>query len=178
MVFAGRFARTKGIDLLAMIVRRLAGRYRFVLAGGHGDAHGHRITAALAADCGEACRVVGWLDREALDRLFAGAGLVLIPSEYEPFGLVALEAMRAGAPVLAAGVGGLVDAVGPESGGRLVYSRDPRVWCAAIDEILGTPALRRELRRRGPAYVALRHDPVRLARRLVDDVYRPLCEVA
>jgi len=178
VVFAGRFARSKGMALLDVIVRRLAGRYRFVVAGGHGDALGHRIADGLAAAHPEACRVVGWVDRETLDRLFSGAGLVLIPSEYEPFGIVALEAMRVGAPVLAAAVGGLVEAVGPGSGGRLVRSRDPRVWCEAIHEILGAPALRRELRRRGPAYVALRHDPVRLARRLVDEVYRPVREVA
>jgi len=178
VMFAGRFARTKGIELLEAIVCRLAGRYRFVVAGGHGDPLGHWIVARLATSFPEACRVVGWADRETLDGLFARAGLVLIPSEYEPFGIVALEAMRAGAPVLAAGVGGLVEAVGLGSGGRLVYSRDPDAWCEGIHEILGTPALRLALRRNGPAYVALRYDPARLARRLLDEVYRPLCGAA
>jgi len=177
IVFAGRFTRTKGIALLEAIVRRLAGRRRFVVAGGHGDAAGHGIVAGLAAAFPEACRVVGWLAREALDELYARAGLVLMPSRYEPFGIVALEAMRLGAPVVAAGVGGLVEACGAGSGGRLVYSRDPDVWCAEIREILETPAVWRALRRRGPAYVARRHDPARLARRLLHQVYRPLGRV-
>jgi glycosyltransferase involved in cell wall biosynthesis len=178
LVFAGRFARSKGIALLAAVVRRLAPRYQFVLAGGHGDAHEERLVRDLAESCPASCRVVGWVDRETLDALFARAALVLVPSEYEPCGMVALEAMRAGAPVLAAGVGGLVEAVGPGSGGRLVFSRDPTVWCRAAGEILNDADLGRALRRRGPTYVARRHDPVRLARRLRDEIYRPLCEVA
>lgn len=173
IVFAGRFARSKGVELLGQLIPRVLARWpgRFVLAGGHGDTAGTRIVQNIAAQFPGACRVPGWLNRNDLDALFAASAVVLVPSRYEPFGLVALEAMRAGAPVLAAGVGGLTEVVAPESGGRLVYSRDPEVWCRALLEIVSTPAVREALRRRGPQYVKAHFDSTRMAERLVAEVY-------
>ena len=176
IVFAGRFAETKGLALLSEIVDSLDGHpaIRFVLAGGHAEPAGRRMVADLVARHPERCRTVGWLAPAALQRLFARASMVLVPSRYEPFGLVALEAMRAGAPVLAAATGGLREVVGPESGGVLVRSRRPEDWCAAILELWRSPGLRASLARRGPSYVAERYDPDTLAGALVDEVYRPL----
>lgn len=174
VVFAGRFTRAKGIALLRDIVERLAPRgIPFVLAGGHGDDEGERMVDELVRRFPQRCVAVGWLDRRALDGLLSRAGLVVVPSEYEPFGMVALEAMRVGAPVLAADVGGLSDTVGPGSGGRLVASRDPLVWSEAVASLYAQPSLRATLAARGPGYVAARYDPVRMARRLVDEVYEP-----
>jgi glycosyltransferase involved in cell wall biosynthesis len=176
IVFAGRFTQAKGITLLAAIVRGLAGTrgYRFVLAGGHGDVAGQAVAAELADRFPAACQVMGWLTRPMVDDLLARARLVLVPSRYEPFGMVALEAMRQGTPVLAAAVGGLPAVVTDESGGRMVGSRDPSAWCASIVELLESPTLHQELSRRGPPYVAHRYDPARLAAGLRDDIYRPL----
>jgi glycosyltransferase involved in cell wall biosynthesis len=176
IVFAGRFARSKGIELLAQLMPRLLARRscRFVLAGGHGDAGGHRLVRDLERRFPETCQAVGWLERDALSGLFARAGLVLIPSLYEPFGLVALEAMSVGAPVLAAAVGGLLEVVTEASGGRLVGSRDPDEWADAASHLLSSSTTTRELRARGPAYVASRYDAGRLAQRLIDDVYADL----
>jgi 1,4-alpha-glucan branching enzyme len=176
IVFAGRFTGSKGIALLGAIGHRLLKDYRcrFVLAGGHGDDLGHRIVTELAAAFPRTCQAVGWLSRDATDELFSRAGVVVVPSRYEPFGMVALEAMRVGAPVLAAGVGGLLDAVGPGSGGRLVHSRDPERWCRAILEILDSPSLQSELHAAGPDYVTRWYHPRRLAERLSEQVYGAL----
>lgn len=176
VVFAGRFAATKGLELLEAIVDLLRDRpeIRFALAGGHGDAEGLRRVTALAARHPGRCRVVGWLSPPALDRLFRSAALVVVPSRYEPFGLVALEAMRAGAPVLAAATGGLREVVRPGSGGELVVSRRPEEWRQAIVALWESPARRATLSRRGPRYVAARFDPDVLARSLIAKVYRPL----
>jgi glycosyltransferase involved in cell wall biosynthesis len=177
IVFAGRLTRGKGVDLLIEIVRRLAPQgYPFVVAGGHGDALWERQILRLAQEFPDHCRLAGWLDRESLDRLFAQAAIVLIPSRYEPFCLVALEAMRSGAPVLASAVDGLLEVVGPESGGRLIASRDPNVWCAEIRKLLSSPSLSQQLRRNGPQYVDTYFDPNLLAMRLVGEVYRPSIE--
>jgi glycosyltransferase involved in cell wall biosynthesis len=132
------------------------------------------VVAELAARLPGACRVVGWLPRPSVDELLGRARLVLVPSRYEPFGMVALEAMRLGTPVLAAATGGLPAVVTDESGGRIVGSRDPSAWCAAIVQLLESPTLHQELSRRGPPYVAHRYDPARLAAGLRDDIYRPL----
>jgi glycogen synthase len=174
IVFAGRFARSKGVELLAALIPRVLARRRcrFILAGGHGDAASSRVISDIARRFPGDCSIVGWLERDALDRLFARASLVLVPSCYEPFGLVALEGMRVGAPVLAAAVGGLAEIVTEESGGRLVQSRDPERWCNQILEIMSTPSLTKKWRERGPQYVATRFDSVRLAKQLWDVAYR------
>ena len=176
IVFAGRFAEGKGVLLLREIVERIVSRPgpSFVFAGGHGDGPGERTIELLVRLFPDRCRCVGWLAPQALDQLFAEASMVLVPSRYEPFGMVALEAMRAGAPVLAASVGGLREIVRPGSGGVLVSSPTASSWCEAICRLLNLPELRVELSRRGPQYVAQYYNPDRLARTLVDRVYRPL----
>lgn len=173
IVFAGRFTKNKGVELLAELIPRVLAQRRsqFILAGGHGDETGYRAIRNAAAHFPDACRVVGWLPRDDLDKLFARAALVLIPSLYEPFGLVALEAMRMGAPVLAAGVGGLAEVVRWDSGGWVVPSHDPEEWRAAILDIISTPTIAQELRRRGPRYVAARFDIGRITERLITEVY-------
>jgi len=175
VVFAGRFTRTKGIDLLGAVVAAGSGR-RFVLAGGRPDGCGAAVLATLAARSPRTCEVLGWLPHAATEALLGRAGLVVVPSRYEPFGMVALEAMRAGAPVLAADVGGLPDVVTAGSGGRLVRSREPAAWRSAIEDVLASPGTWRELSRRGPEHVARHHDPAALAARLLGEVYRPLVE--
>jgi len=173
LVFAGRFAGSKGLAVLAAAAPRILERYpgRLVLAGGHGDAAGRRAVRRLRQVCGQRCQVAGWLGPRALDELLAGASLVLVPSVYEPFGQIALEAMAAGAPVLAAAVGGLVEVVGPGSGGRLVAGHEPDAWAAAALEVLGDPAEHGRLRRRGPRYVAARFPIGAVARRLAEEAY-------
>lgn len=174
VVFAGRFARTKGLDLLAQVVPQVAAQWHcpFVLAGGHGDDVGERAIQAIGNQTPAAlCQVHGWLPAPAVEQLLAGARLVLVPSRYEPFGQTALEAMRVGAPVLAAAVGGLLELVTENAGGLLVDSHDPAVWRQRIGEILAAHDLRRELHQRGPAYVADRFDIRCIARRMCGEVY-------
>jgi 1,4-alpha-glucan branching enzyme len=173
VVFAGRFARSKGIGLLADVLTLLARNcsLRFVLAGGHGDVESEGILRTLAARLGGACRCAGWLEPPRLRELFARASLVLTPSVYEPFGMVALEAMSMGAPVLAARTGGLAEIVRPESGGRLADSRDPVEWRERALAILNDPASWRALHERGPRYVARFFDPRLMAERLLGEVY-------
>jgi glycosyltransferase involved in cell wall biosynthesis len=173
VVFAGRFARSKGVELLAEIIPMVLAQYKcwFVLAGGHGTTAGSCIVRDVAARFPQSCQVTGWLGRDELDELLAHAVLALVPSLYEPFGMIALEAMRLGTPVLSADVGGLSEIVVQGSGGRVVPSRDPAEWSEAIIEIVSTPAIARDLRRRGPEYVTSCFDPSRIAQRLRDTVY-------
>lgn len=174
VVFAGRFTRSKGVEVLAEAVPKVLERrrVRFELAGGHGDTAGRAAVRRLRSCGPAACRIRGWLGRGELERLFARARMVLVPSLYEPFGLVALEAMRTGAPVLAAAVGGLLEVVGPRaSGGRLVASAAPDAWAAAVVDLLDRPRLAAALGRRGPSWVSERFSAERAAERLVAEVY-------
>jgi glycogen(starch) synthase len=178
VVFAGRFTVTKGIDLMVAIARTLAPRgVPFVFAGGHGNEEGDCMVAEVAARHPDSCRMVGWLDRRGMLELMAVSSVVVIPSSYEPFGMVALEAMAAGTPVVAAGVGGLGELVAA-AGGRVMATRDPAVWSASVLEILASPEIAGEMRRRGRDHVARHHAPVPLARVLVRDVYVPAMAAA
>jgi 1,4-alpha-glucan branching enzyme len=174
VVFAGRFAASKGIHLFTEIAARLIDRRRvqIVIAGGHGDGPGTAAVARLAARFPSVCVVPGWLAPRDLDALFERAAVVLVPSEYEPFGLAALEAMRMGAPVLAADRGGLREIVAHGAGGRRLESRDARVWTEAACELLDDPDGAAALSRRGPADVARRFSQSDAARRLLRQVYR------
>jgi glycosyltransferase involved in cell wall biosynthesis len=173
IVFAGRFARSKGISLLAPFVSRLAraSRVKFVFAGGHGDPESEDMVRSLAARLGERCRLVGWLPPAPLRSLFNRSALVVAPSEYEPFGMTALEAMSEGAPVLAARTGGLAEMMRPESGGRLAASRDPDEWCGLANAILENHNEWRVLHEQGPCYAAARFHPKPMALRLMQEGY-------
>lgn len=172
IVFAGRFTWSKGIDVVEHVAGALLPRHAggLVLAGGRPDAVGRAVLARLRARCGAALHAPGWLERAALHSLFERAALVLVPSRYEPFGLVALEALARGAPVLASDVGGLRDVVG--DAGVLVPAGDPTAWVAAARRLLDDEALRASLAARGPR-VAARFTSARTARALLRDVYAP-----
>jgi D-inositol-3-phosphate glycosyltransferase len=160
---------SKGVLLLEACVRRVrrTSDLRFVIAGGHGDAEGTSAVRRLA-DC---CEVTGWLSREELDERFMRARLVLMPSRYEPCGLVALEAMRVGTPLLAANVGGLRECVRDGSGGVLIDTFDPRDWAAAIERLLADDMEWTRLHRQGPIFVGRHYRSADLAARLLDEVY-------
>jgi len=169
VAFAGRFAVSKGVLLLEQCVQRLrrTSDVRFVIAGGHGDAEGTAAVRRLAG----CCEVTGWLSRAALDDRFMHARLVVMPSRYEPFGLVALEAMRVGTPVLAADVGGLRECVREGSGGLRLDSSDAGDWAAAIARILSDDGGWMRLHRQGPLFVGRHYASEDLAARLLDEVY-------
>jgi glycogen synthase len=173
-VFAGRATLGKGIDLVAACVRRVReiSRLRFLIAAGHGDRAGVDALTRLAREPRDGCEVAGWLSRAALDDHLAHARVVLVPSRYEPFGLVALEAMRLATPVLASDIGGLRDTVRPGSGGLRLDSFDPQRWAAETVRVAGDAALWTTLHEQGPQFVHRHYRGSDLAARLVHDVYR------
>jgi len=87
----------------------------------------------------------GRLSQEILPTYYAAADVCVVPSHYEPFGLVAIEAMASSTPVVASNVGGLQFTVVPEVTGLLAPPRDVAAFAAAIDRILLNPQWRDEL---------------------------------
>jgi 1,4-alpha-glucan branching enzyme len=174
IVFAGRFARSKGVRLLADCIDRVRrmSDLEFLIAGGHGDTESAATMARLARDHGAACELAGWLSREELDAQLAQSRLVLIPSRYEPFGLIALEAMRLGAPVLAANIGGLRESVRAGSGGVLLDSSDPLRWAEATVRIAGDRAAWTTLHQQGRSFVGVHYRSADMAARLLREVYQ------
>lgn len=132
--FAGKFAHFKGIDVL---LKGAAGFLRpdtaLVLAG---DGELFDEMSALANELGlENVFFVHNQPHAALRRLYSAADLSLLTSRKEPFGLVIIEAMACGAPVVGSDDGGAVDIVTPEVG-LLFESENPADLAEKVNEVL------------------------------------------
>jgi hypothetical protein len=112
VLFVGRFEPRKGHDLALKVAARFRGdpRIRFEFVGAAPDA---ALAAQIAEDFGHETGLTfhGEVERAALEALYAAVDVVLMPSRFESFGLVAIEAMSAATPVLALASGGLAEVV-------------------------------------------------------------------
>jgi starch synthase len=173
VVFIGRLIQDKGIDLLITLVPELEGLGLNLAILGRGDPH-YEAVLRNPADTGKRCRARLDYDDGEAHRLLAAADLLLMPSRYEPCGLVQLEALRYGAIPIVHAAGGLRDTVHDvrrdPSGNGFVFSeptseklletvRSARHFMSSED--LWTALVRRAMsedhgwRQRMPAYEAL-----------------------
>lgn len=113
IAFAGRFDRQKGFDTYCEVMRRLDGHATGIAIGQA------IVTNGAPQPIPPNVEVLGWQPRDRVFALYAQADLLLVPSRWEGFGLVAIEAMQARTAVFAARVGGLQDIVMDEKTGRL-----------------------------------------------------------
>jgi D-inositol-3-phosphate glycosyltransferase len=156
LLFVGRIQPLKAPDVLLRAAARLVeadpalrGRLQVVVVGGpsgSGREHPERLQD-LAVSLGiiDAVRFVAPVSRDVLADYYRAATVTVVPSYSESFGLVAVESQAAGTPVVAAGVGGLREAVADGSSGLLVNGHDPADYAAAIDRLVHDEALRRRL---------------------------------
>jgi glycosyltransferase involved in cell wall biosynthesis len=92
----------------------------------------------------------GWLDQDQLIRLYQKSDICVVPSIWqEPFGIVAVEAMACGKPVIASKVGGLQNIVEDGKTGFLVPPGDPKALSEKIEILLTNPKLRQEMGEKG-----------------------------
>jgi glycogen(starch) synthase len=88
---------------------------------------------------------LGWIGDDVLHTLYAIADLTVVPSIYEPFGLVALEAMASGCPCIVADTGGLREVVPHEEAGLRFAARDPEALAEVAIRVLSDPELEARL---------------------------------
>jgi glycosyltransferase involved in cell wall biosynthesis len=119
----------------------------------------------LARATGVADRVDfrGRVERGDVPALLRSADVVVCVPWYEPFGIVPLEAMACGRPVVASAVGGLVDTVVDEVTGLHVPPRDPARVAGAVRTLLDRPDLRASFGAAGAARATARYDWRRVA---------------
>jgi glycosyltransferase involved in cell wall biosynthesis len=142
VLHVGRLAPEKSVDVLCQawtLARAALGRRaQFVVAG---DGPSRSLVEARLPWV----RRVGFLDRDDLAALYAAADLCVLPSATETCGLVALEAMAAGVPVVAADAGGLRESVHHGVTGLLAPPRDARAFAAHVVELVMERERRRAL---------------------------------
>ncbi len=114
--------------------------------------------------------LLGYLPYEELRLAYAAADVLIVPSDYEPFGLVALEGQRVGTPVIVSDVGGLAETIRRTGGGLTFPTGNSEVLCERISSMLADPALRTELGKKGQANTNRRYNWNILARD-IDAVY-------
>jgi D-inositol-3-phosphate glycosyltransferase len=147
----GRLDPIKGTDLLLEALALMRTPVTLILVGGDpaGDPELERLRErAFNLGIGGRVKLPGAVAHEMLAPYYRAADALVVASRYESFGLVAVEAMACGTPVVAAKVGGLPSIVCDDENGVLVPLRTPRAFAEQLDSLLGDRA---RLRRLGAA---------------------------
>jgi glycogen synthase len=169
VLLTGRLVYEKGfqvaLDALPAVIRRV-GRVRFLVAGA-GSHRGELEAQARRLGLDGHGTFLGWIGDELLHSLYRIADLCVVPSLYEPFGLVALEAMASGCPCIVADTGGLREVVPNDDVGLRFASRDPRSLARTMTLVLANPAVRYRLVTEASEHV-LRFDWGDVARRTTE----------
>jgi len=174
LLVVSRMVERKGIGIVTPAMARLP-QAELVVAGGPpatelaGDPEARRLTA-LAERLGVAGRVrlLGQVARADLPALYRSADLVVNVPWYEPFGIVPLEAMACGVPVVASAVGGLLDTVVDGVTGVHVPPRRPGLVTAAVAGLLADPERRAALGAAGAHRAQRRYGWDRIARNTLE----------
>lgn len=180
IVSVGRMVPRKGFDTMIEAMPSILDA-ELVIVGGPPAEHLDldpevRRLRALADRLGVAGRVIftGSVARRDMPALLRSADVVACTPWYEPFGIVPLEAMGCGVPVVASAVGGMLDTVVHDVTGRLVTPQRPRECADAVTAILRDSFLRRSLGLAGRDRASARYswdrvaaDTLRIYERLV-----------
>ncbi|MFI8825059.1 glycosyltransferase [Streptomyces sp. NPDC053431] len=183
LLHLGRLVPRKGAAVSVAALGQLPGA-ELVVAGGpppdalDADPEVRRLRA-FAAELGVADRVrfTGAVPPASVPALMRSADVVLCPADYEPFGIVPLEAMACGRPLVASAVGGQLDSVVHGVTGLHVPPAQPRLLAGAVRLLLADPALRAQYGRAARQRVLDRFSWARVAA-ATEDSYRAVSAAA
>jgi len=169
LLSVGRLVPRKGYDTIIEALTRLPQAELLIAGGaGSGDAtpdpeHDRLVAVAERLEVADRVRLIGQVARADMPDLLRSADLVVCSPWYEPFGIVPLEAMACGVPVVASAVGGMLDTVVDSVTGALVPPRDPVALAEVIGPLLDSPSRRAELASAGLERVRSRYSWDRVA---------------
>ncbi|NLA04437.1 MAG: glycosyltransferase family 4 protein [Firmicutes bacterium] len=173
LFFIGRLVREKGVQVLLQALPQIEERFpgvRAVIAGqGPYGEELHRLSLHSGID--RRVTFAGYIDEETRNQLYALADAAVFPSLYEPFGLVALEAMATGTPVVVSDTGGFAETVEHGVNGVRVAVENAAALADQICLLLGNPDLARRLSQRALKDVAEHYGWPAIARRY-EEIYQ------
>jgi glycogen(starch) synthase len=154
VLYSGRLVERKGIaELLSAVPKVLAKApdTHFVLAGGPAhwgaaDVERQWLNPALCPYQGQ-IRFTGWLPPSEVAQWYRKADILVVPSRYEPFGMVVLEGMLHGLPIVAAAVGGPKEILKHDRTGVLFPAKDVEALVLSLLRLIENPTLRRRIGR-------------------------------
>ncbi|TYQ26265.1 glycosyltransferase [Pseudanabaena sp. UWO310] len=163
ILYVGRFDPRKGIETLvrafALLKEQSDKKLRLIIVGGSSPHMPDGVERAriehLVLELGlyEDVMFAGQIGHDILPLYYTSADICVIPSHYEPFGLVAIEAMACGTPVVASDVGGLKFTIIPEQTGLLVPPQDTLAFANGMYRILFDELWARKMRKQASANV-------------------------
>ena len=146
ILWVGRLEKLKGVEILVDAAAQLERRdFRLLVVGGDERAAGLRDeleAQARAAGIAPNVEFRPAVPHSELPWFYSAADVCVVPSYYESFGLVAVEAMACGTPVVASRVGGLISTVTDGVTGYLIPWRCPEPFAEKLEVLLGNPELR------------------------------------
>ena len=152
ILYFGRLdIHTKGLDILLRAMSYLSNRNVRLIIAGRGTPQRQRTLSELADSLGvkNQIEIFGPADVEQKNQLIGGALFVCMPSRYEGWGIVAIEAGAAGKAVIGTNIAGLRDAIRHNETGLLVPTEDPNELSRAIAQLLENPTQRQNLGKAG-----------------------------
>ena len=150
ILFVGQISHRKGVDLLIEVAKRMGvegSRAVFLLVGpdavGEADFGDSMRERVRKGDLSVQIRMLG--SREDVPDLMASVDVFFLPTRSEPFGIVFLEAMAAGLPVVGSKVGGVPEVIGTEGDGVMVDAEDVEGYAKALLELERCDRVRTEI---------------------------------
>lgn len=179
LLFAGRLEYEKGVQTLleAMPVIRREVEGAVLIIAGNGTYRPELERLALELGL-EEVRFVGFVEEDRLRELYRSARVAIVPSLYEPFGLVALEAMASGTPVVASDTGGLREIIADGISGLCFPPGDAGALAEAAVRVLRDPGLGDRLAAEARSALATRGSWSTAAARTVETYRRAADEAA
>ncbi len=165
LLYVGRFAPLKGLTRLlkSMVCFKGTKNIRLIIVGGNGfNSTEVRYLIEISKKCGVQDMVTfsGRVEQNILPYFYSAADLLVLPSRYESFGLVALEALACGTPVVATQVGGMKNIIKQGETGFLVANGSPSSLAKGVEtflshpKVMSSPAMRDSIRKYSWANIA------------------------
>ena len=149
ILYVGQLIRGKGVDLLLRALKGLTCDFRATIVG-TGNAESKLKDLCNELGLGTKVKFSGWVRNEDLGHFYSKAKIVAVPSRWpEPFGMIGLEAMHHGRPVVAFDVGGIPDWLDHLETGILVPEQDVVAFGKALQTLLDEDGLAAKLGENG-----------------------------